>query len=126
MEQRQKGEQFRILDPAVPSGLPAAPNRLRLLAMSLVLSLGLAGGALMLAEMLDTSFHSVDELREFTIVPVLVSMPRIVTDADRPAQRRRFRLAAAGAVLGLVVIAGGSYFIAHGNEQLRPDAPGER
>ena len=43
MEQRQKGEQFRILDPAVPSQIPAAPNRLKLLIVSLVLSLGLAG-----------------------------------------------------------------------------------
>jgi succinoglycan biosynthesis transport protein ExoP len=118
MEQRQKGEQFRILDPAVPSGVPAAPNRLRLLVVSLVLCLGLAGGVLMLAETLDTSFHSADEIRQFTIVPVLVSVPKIVTDADRQGQRRRFRLAAAGAVLGLVLIAGGSYFIAHGNELL--------
>lgn len=124
MEQRQKGEQFRILDSAVPSGLPAAPNRLKLLAMSLVLSLGLAGGALMLAEMLDTSFHSIDELRQYTIVPVLVSVPKIVTDADRQRGRRRFRLAAAGAVLGLIVIAGGSYLIAHGNEQLVQMIPG--
>ena len=118
MEQRQKGEQFRILDPALPSQVPAAPNRLRLFIVSLVLSLGLAGGALMLAEMLDTSFHSTDEIQEFTIVPVLVSVPRIVTDADRQRGQRRFRLAAAGTMLGLVLIAGGSYFIAHGNEQL--------
>jgi polysaccharide chain length determinant protein (PEP-CTERM system associated) len=118
MEQRQKGEQFRVLDPAVPSLIPAAPNRLKLLAMSLVLSLGLAGGALMLAEMLDTSFHSTDELRHFTNVPVLVSVPRIVTEADRKRQQQRFRLAAAGAMLGLIVIAAGSIFIGHGNEQL--------
>ena len=118
MEQRQKGEQFRILDPAVPSQIPAAPNRLRLFLVSLVLSLGLAGGALMVAEMLDTSFHSVNELRDFSIVPVLVSIPRIVTDADRQRQRQRFRLAAAGTMLGLVLIAGASYFIGHGNEQL--------
>ena len=118
MEQRQKGEQFRILDPAVPSNVPAAPNRLRLFLLSLVLSLGLAGGVLMLAEMLDTSFHSSDEIRHFTIVPVLVSLPKIVTDADRQRGQRRFRLAAAGAVLGLIVIAGGSYLIAHGNELL--------
>jgi hypothetical protein len=117
MEQRQKGEQFRILDPAVPSGIPAAPNRLRLFIVGLVLSLGLAGGALMVAEMLDTSFHSVKELREFSIVPVLVSIPRIVTDADRHRQQRWFR-AAAGTMLGLVLIAGASYFIGHGNEQL--------
>jgi hypothetical protein len=118
MEQRQKGERFRILDPAIASQIPAAPNRLRLFVVSLVLSLGLAVGALVLAEMLDTSFHSVNELREFSIVPVLVSIPRIVTDTDRQRQRRRFRLAAAGAMLGLVLIAGGSYFIGHGNEQL--------
>ena len=37
----------------------------------------------MLAETLDTSFHSVDELRGFTSVPVLSSSPRIVTEADR-------------------------------------------
>ena len=118
MEQRQKGEQFRVLDPAVASQSPAAPNRLRLFIVSLVLSLGLAGGALMVAEMLDTSFHSVNELRAFSIVPVLVSIPRIVTEADRQRQQRRFRLAAAGAMLGLVLIAGASYFIGHGNEQL--------
>jgi len=118
MEQRQKGEQFRILDPAVPSRTPAAPNRLKLLIVSLVLSLGLAGGALMVAEALDTSFHSVNELREFSSVPVLVSISRIVTDADRQRQQRQFRLAAAGAMLGLVLIAGASYLIAHGNEQL--------
>jgi polysaccharide chain length determinant protein (PEP-CTERM system associated) len=118
MEQRQKGERFRILDPAVPSHLPAAPNRLRLFLVSLVLCVGLGAGALILAEMLDTSFHSVNELRAFTSVPVLVSIPRIVTEADRQRQQRRFRMAAAGAMLGLVLIAGITYFIGHGNEQL--------
>jgi polysaccharide chain length determinant protein (PEP-CTERM system associated) len=118
MEQRQKGEQFRILDPAVPSRTQAAPNRLKLLVVSLVLSLGLAGGALMIAETLDTSFHSVNELREFSSVPVLVSISRIVTDADRRREQQRFRLAVAGAMLGLVLFAGASYLIAHGNEQL--------
>ena len=118
MEQRQKGEQFRILDPAVPSQIPAAPNRLKLLIVSLVLSLGLGGAALMLAEMLDTSFHSRGELRDFSSVPVLASISRIVTEADRQRRQRRFRLAAAGTMLGLVLIAGASYLIAHGNEEL--------
>ena len=118
MEQRQKGERFRLLDPAVASQIPAAPNRVRLFIVSLVLSLGLGVGALALAEILDTSFHSVKELREFSIVPVLVSIPRILTETDRKRRQRRFRLAAAGAMLGLVVLAGASYFIGHGNEQL--------
>src|SRR3989304_4426236 len=41
MEQRQKGEQFRVLDPAVPNREPAAPKRLQLILMALVLSVGL-------------------------------------------------------------------------------------
>src|SRR5256886_1397244 len=65
MEQRQKGEQFRILDPAVPAREPVA-RRVRLMLMGLMLSLGLAAGAVVLAEQLDTSFHTVDELRRFT------------------------------------------------------------
>ncbi len=86
--------------------------------MSLVLCAGLGAGALVLAEILDTSFHSVNELRAFTSVPVLVSIPRIVTEADRQRLQRHFRMAAAGAMLGLVLIAGASYFLGHGNEQL--------
>jgi polysaccharide chain length determinant protein (PEP-CTERM system associated) len=118
MEQRQKGEQFRILDPAVPSATPVAPNRPRLLLMTLALSAGLAAGVLVLAEMLDTSFHSVLELRAFTTVAVLASIPRITSESDRRRVRRRFRLAAVGAVLGLALVAGSSYFVARGNESL--------
>jgi hypothetical protein len=82
------------------------------------LSLGLGIGALVLAEKLDTSFHSVNELRAFSSVPILVSIPRIVTEADRQRQQRRFRLATAGATVGLVLIAGATYFLGHGNEWL--------
>jgi len=71
-----------------------------------------------LAEMIDTSFHSADELRAGTGVPVLVGIAPITTEADVRRQRLRFRLATAGALLSLVVVAGAAYFIAHGNEQL--------
>jgi len=118
MEQRQKGEQFRVLDSAVPSSSPTAPRRSRLLLMSLVLSLALGAGAMLLAEVLDTSFHSAAELRAYTTVPLLVNIPRIITEADARRQRWRFRLATVGAVVAVILVAGLSYFIAHGNEQL--------
>jgi hypothetical protein len=118
LEQRQKGEQFRILDPALASALPAAPNRSRWILVACVLSLGLAGGAVLLAEELDTSFHSLEAFRAFTTVAVLASIPRLVTEADAHRRRWRFRLAATGTTLGLAVLVGASYFFAHGNERL--------
>src|SRR5690606_14197486 len=48
VELREHGEEFSILDGAVPPAAPAAPNRQRLLLMGLVFALGL-GGVVMLA-----------------------------------------------------------------------------
>lgn len=118
MEQRQKGEQFRVLDPALAANEPAAPNRLRLLAMGLALTLGLTAGAVVLAEQFDTSFHSVGELRAFTDIPVLVSIPRIVTASDARARRRRACAAIVAMIAGLLILAGSSHFIGRDNERL--------
>ncbi|PYM94898.1 MAG: hypothetical protein DME04_06510 [Candidatus Rokuibacteriota bacterium] len=118
MEQRQKGEQFRVLDPAVPSPQPAAPNRLRLLLLTVAASLGLAVGAALLAEHIDTSFHEVDALRAFSNVPVLVSIPRIMTLEDQRRGSWRMRLASAATFVALVLIVGIAYLAANGNERL--------
>jgi polysaccharide chain length determinant protein (PEP-CTERM system associated) len=119
MEQRQKGEQFRILDPAVPNPRPAAPARLMLLAMALVGSLGFAAAVVIAAEATDTSFHGVDDLRVFSgAVPVLVSIPWITTSAYRLRRERRMRLSSMAAAVAVVVIFVASYLVAHGNERL--------
>jgi protein tyrosine kinase modulator len=118
MEQRQKGEQFRVIEPALPNAQPAAPSRARLFLMAVAVSLGLAVGAVVLAEHVDTSFHSIDDLRTFSPVPVLVSIPRIVTPIDLRRGRWRMRLGASAALVGLVMIVGIAYVVAHGNQQL--------
>lgn len=118
MEQRQQGEQFRVLDPAVPNSQPAAPNRLRLLVMIAAASIGLAVGAVLVAEHVDTSFHEIDQLRAFSNVPVLVSIPRIVTPADQRRSSWRMRLATTATFIGLGVIVGIAYFAANGNVRL--------
>jgi protein tyrosine kinase modulator len=118
MEQRQKGEQFRILDQAVANSQPAAPNRPRLLIMILASAIGLALAAAVLAEHLDTSFHDVDQLRAFSNVPVLVSIPRIVTPTDVRRGWWRMRLAATAALVGLLMIVSLAYVAAKGNEGL--------
>ena len=116
--ERQKGEQFRILDPAGPPREPAAPNRIRLILVSVLLALGAAGAAAMLAEHLDTSFHTFDDLRSFTKVPVVASIPRIVRAADTARHVRQRRLATVSVALGLALVMAASYHLAHGNDQL--------
>jgi polysaccharide chain length determinant protein (PEP-CTERM system associated) len=117
LEQGRQVEQFRILDPALPPRDPVAPNRVRLLGLGLLLALGLAVGAVIAAEKLDTSFHAIDELRAFSAVPALAVVPLLASSA-RARARRRFALAAVSAIVGLSLAVAGARYVAHGNEQL--------
>jgi succinoglycan biosynthesis transport protein ExoP len=118
LEQGQQVEQFRVLDPALPPREPAAPNRSRLLALGFVFAVALAVGAMMGAERLDTAFHSVDELRAFTTVPTLVTLPLIVTKRDIWRRRGRAALATICLLIGLTLIVAGSRYFSRGNEQI--------
>src|SRR5262249_23146339 len=70
-ETGRQGEQFQILESAIPPESPVAPNRLRLMLMGLMMAAAAAVAAVLSAEQIDPSFHAVDELREFSNVPVL-------------------------------------------------------
>jgi len=118
MEEGQKGDQFRLLDQAIPSTRPAAPNRFRLIVIGLILSIGLAGGVVGLIEHRDTSFHMLNDLQAFTKVPVLARIPRIVTKNDTSRWHRRVWLGTAAALVGLAILVGATHYIAQGNEQL--------
>jgi len=114
MERRQKGEQFRIIEPAVVSERPTAPNRGQLLLLGTLLALALAVGGVVVMEQLDTSFHTCEDLRLHARVPVLVSIPRVATPQDRKERRRQIVLTTAAATLGLAAIVGASYLAAGG------------
>jgi len=118
MEQSQQGGQFRILDPAIPAKRPLAPNRIGLIIVGVLLAVGAAAAAAMLAERLDTSFHTFDDLRLFAKVPVLASIPHVATADEMARLARRHRLATASVTLGLALVVAASYYMAHGNDQL--------
>ncbi len=111
MEQGIQGDQFTILDPALVSREPVAPKRVRLLLMGLMVSVGAAVGAAVVAEALDTSFHTADDVRAFTSIPVLVSIPPITTVTDLRRQRFLFGLAALGTGLGMTAIVAASSYL---------------
>jgi uncharacterized protein involved in exopolysaccharide biosynthesis len=113
VERLRAGAEFQILESAVPAREPAAPNRAKLILLGVVLACAATGAAVMLAEQLDTSFHGVDDLRSFSKLPVLVTIPEITTRADRTRRRWRMRLATCAGVLGLFLIVGVAYAGAH-------------
>ncbi|PYM89021.1 MAG: hypothetical protein DME13_00335 [Candidatus Rokuibacteriota bacterium] len=127
LELRQKGENFRVIEPARLPERPAGPNRFRLLLVGLALALGASGAAVVLAEQVDTSFRRVDEIRSTLPLPVLSAIPRITTEQDRVRTLRQRRWATAAVGFGLVVVAGTSFVIAHDNQGLvtllTPSAP---
>ena len=126
LEQRQKGERFRVIDQARLPERPAGPNRLRLLIVGLVLALGAAGVAVVLAEQVDTSYRRAEEVRAIAGVPVLSTIPRIVTEDDRLHAARQRRMALAAVAIGLLAVVGTSFMVAHNNQSLvallTPDA----
>ncbi len=126
LEQRQKGERFRVIDQARLPERPAGPNRMRLLIVGLVLALGAAGVAVVLAEQVDTSYRRAEEVRATAGVPVLSTIPRIVTEHDRLHAARQRRMALAAVAVGLLAVVGTSFMVAHNNQSLvtllTPDA----
>ena len=116
IETGHQGENFRILDTAVPPEGPSAPNRLRLMLMGLLLALAATAAAIVAAEQFDTSFHNIDELREFTAIPVLATIPQIGGSPRRGWARTA--LGTASAVAAVVVVATLSAYVAHGNDTL--------
>jgi uncharacterized protein involved in exopolysaccharide biosynthesis len=116
IETGHQGENFRILDAAVPPEGPSAPNRLRLLLMGLLLAAAAMAAAVVVAEQFDTSFHNVDDVREFTSVPVIAAIPQIGAAPQRGWARAT--LSTASAVAAVALVATLSAYLAHGNDTL--------
>jgi polysaccharide chain length determinant protein (PEP-CTERM system associated) len=117
LEQTKKAESFRVLDAAVVPTFPAAPNRIRLLILACLFAFASGIGMMLLTEHLDTSFHTVGELRQFTTLPVLASIPYV---SARPTFGGVLRVVlSAVAVIGIcALLAGFAYRTARENTQL--------
>jgi polysaccharide chain length determinant protein (PEP-CTERM system associated) len=105
MEKKQKGEQFRVIDPAKVPSKPVEPDVRKLLLMTLALGLGLGAGLAYLVEMMDTSFKTPEELEQEIQLPVLVSMPFRYTVKELRNQKRKKVLAATSVAVGFVISA---------------------
>jgi len=107
MEIKQKGEQFRVLDPAKRPTYPVEPDIKKILLVVLALGLGLGGGLAYLVEMMDTSYKNPEEIEKELELPILVSIPFRRTEREIKMRKRKGILKAAGIATGFAVSAAG-------------------
>lgn len=95
------GTQFRVVDPPRVSPNPVAPNRLSLLGIAFLMSIGLGIAASFVAGQVAPTFHDSSALRQASNRPVLGPVSMLPTAAFTRARRRRTWLFAGG-VSGLL------------------------
>jgi uncharacterized protein involved in exopolysaccharide biosynthesis len=103
LEKKQKGEQFQVIDPANLPLSPVKPNRPFILFGGL--AAGVLGGlaAAFLWDLLDRSFKNSDDLASFIDLPILATIPSIVT-RGAVLERRRAQGLLGISTLGILLV----------------------
>jgi polysaccharide chain length determinant protein (PEP-CTERM system associated) len=105
LETRQIGEQFRLLEVARAPERPVSPNRPQLNLLGVLGGIALGLGFVALAEYRDTTFKTDDDIMTSLSLPVLATIPNMVTRIERRQRRRRRVMMSATAVLVALVAA---------------------
>jgi len=104
LEADRKGERFSLIEPPLPPEEPVSPNRVLILVLGLVLTLGVCAGCAALLESTDETVRGrLDVLQLLKAAPLAI-VPRILTEADVESARRQRNLAL-GATAAAVVVA---------------------
>jgi polysaccharide chain length determinant protein (PEP-CTERM system associated) len=106
LEERQIGEQFRILEPASVPVRPISPIRIQINAIGLALGLLLGFGIAIILELKDRSFRAEADILDVLALPVLAVIPHVDTAAERA---RRSRVRALMSVTGVAVVGVAAY-----------------
>jgi polysaccharide chain length determinant protein (PEP-CTERM system associated) len=105
MEKKQKGEQFRILDPARLPEKPISPDMKKLFLLSLAAGLGIGGGLVFLLEYLNTSFRRPEDVESYLGLSVLATLPLICHEKDKRRQKFNQIFSILSIVLSLMLLA---------------------
>ena len=107
MERKQKGEQFRVIDPAKTPLNPVKPDIYRIVLVTSVIGLGLGGGVAYLEKIMDSSYRKPEEIEKDLRIPVLMSIPVRYSIQETRRRKKIEFLKAASVSVGFAVSAVG-------------------
>ncbi|MFQ5330296.1 MAG: GumC family protein [Thermodesulfobacteriota bacterium] len=87
MEKRQKGEKFRVVDPANLPDQPFKPNRVRMLLLGVVLSIGVGVGLVFVLEFLNPEFLKPEDFVGVLPHPVLAAIPTFTSSGGNKVKK---------------------------------------
>jgi uncharacterized protein involved in exopolysaccharide biosynthesis len=116
LEEHKAGQNLEVLDPASLPEAPSEPNRLAIAGVGTVLGLFagimLAGGR----EVKNTSLKNLKDVRAYTNLPVLSSIPLLENALLVRRKRRLFWLAWSSAIIiGSIAMSGSAYYYYFGH-----------
>lgn len=112
LESENKGESFTLIEPPLVPSEAEKPNRLKILAMGVVVSIGTGFGLALLVEMLFGGVRGYNEITRITGFAPLVVLPIITTEQDlKRKKRNRNRVILLIFILFLLLVAGFHYWI---------------
>jgi uncharacterized protein involved in exopolysaccharide biosynthesis len=104
LETERKGERFTMIEPPQMPEKPISPNRMLILVLGSLLSLGLGFGAAVAHESADASVRGPGDLRRLLQVPALASIPIILTTQDHVRRKKIVRYSWAGGIAGVILL----------------------
>ncbi len=83
LEERQRGSQFKIEEPARYSGKPVEPNFFNIIGISILGGFGLGVLISLILDFFDSSFRDPETLQPQLGLPLLITIPNIETKAEQ-------------------------------------------
>ena len=105
MESQQKGEQFRIVDPARLPDKPKSPDMRKLFMICVIAGLGIGCGLIFILEFFDSSVKKPENVPAKLGIPLLVTMPSVKRPGDVIKSRVNNGLSILAALICMALLA---------------------
>jgi hypothetical protein len=116
MEKKQKGEQFRVIDPARLPRKPVSPDLRKLFMMVMAVGLGLGAGLIFLLDFFNSSLKDPEKFEDDLGLAVLATIPKVYQKKDFRLKRLNQAMTALSLVVAACLLAGFATLVFHGVE----------